>query len=101
MQIPCPHCGPRDSAEFTYVGDATKTRPQPDAPQADWCDYVYARENPMGAHLEHWQHTAGCRMVLTVERDTRNHAITGARIAGAWGQSTTAPAQAPVMEPAE
>ena len=27
MLIDCPHCGPRDLAEFSYQGDATRTRP--------------------------------------------------------------------------
>lgn len=97
MQIPCPHCGPREVSEFTYGGDATKIRPPLDAPEADWCDYLFARDNPMGAHREYWQHTAGCRAVLVVERDTSTHAIAGARFAGAWG----APARARSEEPAE
>ena len=32
LLIPCPWCGPRAQAEFTYGGDATLTRPAPDAP---------------------------------------------------------------------
>ena len=27
MRIPCPCCGPRDHGEFTYLGDATVSRP--------------------------------------------------------------------------
>ena len=29
MRIPCPYCGSRDVAEFTYLGDATLQRPEP------------------------------------------------------------------------
>ncbi|CTQ50495.1 sarcosine oxidase subunit delta [Jannaschia donghaensis] len=82
MLIPCPHCGLRDLAEFTYVGDATRNRPILDAPEGDWADYLYLRTNPMGRHAEHWQHTAGCRSVLTVRRDTVTHEIFGATMAG-------------------
>ena len=27
IRITCPHCGPRDQSEFSYAGDATRTRP--------------------------------------------------------------------------
>lgn len=99
MLIHCPHCGPRDLAEFTYIGDATRPRPALDAPRAAWCAYLYERSNPMGRHLEHWQHTAGCRAILVVERDTLTHEIHGVRLAGPWADT---PADAPtVAEPAE
>lgn len=98
MQIPCPHCGLRDSAEFTYIGDASLTRPSPDAPEADWCTYLYARRNPMGRHREYWQHTAGCRAVLIVVRDTLTHEIFETRLAGARDVITEA---APALEPAQ
>src|SRR3546814_1378302 len=65
MLIPCPHCGPRDVGEFTYGGDATKERPDPgSAIAADWCDYVFYRDNPRGRHIEHWHHGQGCRLWL-------------------------------------
>jgi methylglutamate dehydrogenase subunit B len=43
MRIPCPFCGDRDSSEFAYLGDATLTRPDPSAPNAEraYHDYVY------------------------------------------------------------
>lgn len=82
MLIPCPHCGPREMSEFTYAGDATLTRPTLDAPQDAWCAYLYQRRNPVGAHREYWQHTAGCRSVLIVERDTLTHEVHGAERAG-------------------
>ena len=34
MRIDCPHCGERDAREFTYLGDATVRRPDPQAPDA-------------------------------------------------------------------
>ena len=81
MLIPCPHCGPRIHDEFTYLGDATVRRPDPAEAGAEraFCDYVYIRDNPAGAHRELWFHAAGCHEWLVVERDTRTHAIAGAR----------------------
>jgi sarcosine oxidase subunit delta len=85
MLIPCPYCGPRIHEEFTYLGDATLQRPDPAAPDAEaaYVDYVYVRQNPTGAHRELWFHAAGCHAWLVVERDTRTHAISGARPARA------------------
>ncbi|HEX6141736.1 MAG TPA: sarcosine oxidase subunit delta [Geminicoccaceae bacterium] len=80
MRIPCPHCGERDHAEFTYAGDATVRRPAPDeGDPAAWMRYVYWRDNPCGPHDELWQHSAGCRRFIVVRRDTLSHAILGAR----------------------
>ncbi|MDJ1465584.1 sarcosine oxidase subunit delta family protein [Nitratireductor sp. GZWM139] len=76
MLINCPHCGPRDLAEFSYQGDATRTRPDPASTDTQaWLDYVYSRPNPAGRHREYWQHTGGCRAHLVVERDTLTHEI--------------------------
>ena len=99
MLIPCPHCGPRDLAEFAYVGDATRDRPALDAPEAAWCAYLYGRANPSGRHAERWQHVAGCRGVLVVDRDTLTHEVFGTRMAGATEPATATPARVP--EPAE
>lgn len=73
--IPCPHCGTRDEAEFTYRGDATVQRPAGDE---EFFDYVYTRANPRGWHLEWWHHTAGCRAVLKVLRHTVTHQVRAA-----------------------
>lgn len=77
MLISCPYCGPRDAAEFTYRGDATLVRPAPDASDDAWFDHVYLRDNPAGPHRELWFHRAGCHAWVTVERDTRTHAVAG------------------------
>jgi sarcosine oxidase subunit delta len=75
MRLHCPHCGERGLEEFLYHGDATVTRPAPDAALDDWTDYVYFRENPDGAHRELWYHAAGCHAWLVVSRDLRSHEI--------------------------
>jgi heterotetrameric sarcosine oxidase delta subunit len=74
-RITCPHCGPRDEAEFRYRGDATVTRPSPDAEPEAFAAYVYDRANPLGWHVEWWQHVQGCRGVLKLVRHTGTHEI--------------------------
>lgn len=82
MLIACPYCGPRDVAEFTCQGDASRTRPDPASGDLDaWNDYVYQRANPAGPHREYWQHSGGCRSHLLVTRDTLTHEIAGVAFA--------------------
>lgn len=76
LRIDCPCCGPRDHDEFRYGGDATIIRPAPDDEDTGrWYRYVFIRPNPKGLHREYWQHVAGCRQWLVVERDTATHAM--------------------------
>ncbi|WP_187971309.1 sarcosine oxidase subunit delta [Aquibium microcysteis] len=82
MLITCPCCGPRDVSEFTYQGDANRTRPDPaSTDQAAWNAYVYDRVNTAGAHREYWQHSGGCRSHLIVVRSTLTHRIDSVRFA--------------------
>ena len=52
MRIPLPVCGERDIQEFSCLGDATRRRPDPEAGEAAFADYVYLRDNPAGRHRE-------------------------------------------------
>lgn len=81
LRIPCPFCGPRDHSEFSYEGDATVRYPALDAPEEEWFEAVFLRDNPRGPHAELWHHLYGCRAFLIVERDTATHEIKGARLA--------------------
>lgn len=107
MRIHCPYCGERDSSEFTYLGDASLTRPEAtphdpplenDSAEAralrdEYHEYVYLRDNIAGFMKESWYHGGGCRTWLTVERNTVTHEIrsvvaapgVGAAIAGKKG----------------
>ncbi len=86
MLIPCPCCGPRDSREFHYGGDAGAVRPAIDDPDpGKWHAYLHLRENPRGPHVELWQHVGGCRCWLRVRRDTLTHAVESAELVGPWG----------------
>jgi sarcosine oxidase subunit delta len=78
MLITCPYCGARDVAEFTYQGDAGRTRPDPASTDLEaWNAYVYQRPNPAGEHRELWQHSGGCRAHILIIRNTLTHAIDG------------------------
>lgn len=81
MRIPCPYCGERDGHEFVYRGDASLARPDGEAAEAAFVDYVYMRDNIAGVIAEHWYHAQGCRNWLVVKRDTRTHVISGATLA--------------------
>ena len=69
----------RDHSEFSYGGDASVEYPALDAPESEWLEAVFQRENLDGVVLETWQHLQGCRMWIVVERDTRTHAIHSVR----------------------
>lgn len=81
LRIPCPWCGVRDQDEFRCGGEASVVRPpQPDqAPDADWADYLFYRDNAKGPHLERWLHAFGCRQWFLLRRDTLTHEITEVR----------------------
>jgi sarcosine oxidase subunit delta len=78
MIINHPLLGPRDAAEFVYLGDASLIdRPDWQAPDAadSFYEYVYLRDNPAGAHRELWFHEHGDRSWLVITRDTLTHDI--------------------------
>ena len=84
MLIPHPLLGLRDAQEFTYYGDAAlMNRPDPNAEtaEADFCDYVFLRDNPAGVHRELWFHEQGDRSWLVVTRNTVTHEILSAELA--------------------
>lgn len=85
MIIDHPLLGPRDSAEFVYLGDASLIdRPdwqEPDAAERMY-DYMYLRDNPAGEHRELWYHENGDRSWLVVTRNTLTHEILKVEFAG-------------------
>ena len=84
MIIYHPLLGPRDAAEFTYLGDASLIdRPDgmtEDALQA-FIDYAYLRDNVAGNHRELWFHEQGDRSWLVVTRHTVTHEIVNVELA--------------------
>ena len=84
MMIPHPLLGPRDSAEFVYLGDASLIdRPdwQEESAAKEFYEYQYLRDNPAGEHQELWYHEGGDRSWLVVTRNTVTHEITMVELA--------------------
>ena len=77
LLIDCPHCGPRDEAEFSCGGEAHIARPlaENNITDAQFADYLFYRHNPKGVFLERWRHAAGCRRWFNAVRDTVSHEI--------------------------
>ncbi len=78
LLISCPHCGPRNSDEFSFGGELT-SRPAPGADTAEWRRYLYDRRNVADWQEERWFHVSGCRRFLVVERHTVSNEIRSVR----------------------
>lgn len=76
IRIPCPHCGLRESDEFSFHG-VPKRRPEGSARQspADWRSYLYEQENRAGWVVERWFHVSGCRRFIDIERHTASNEV--------------------------
>lgn len=79
LLITCPHCGPRNSDEFSFHGELSR-RPDPaTTTSSEWRRYLYLKDNVAGLETEHWVHVAGCRRFLLVQRDTISNDIRSIR----------------------
>ncbi len=78
LLITCPHCGPRNSDEFTFRGEIVR-RPEVDVSPAEWREYLYNKANVADWQRETWFHGAGCRRFLIVERHTVSNGIRAVR----------------------
>ena len=87
MRINCPYCGPRENGEFSYLGDASPTRPALEKGVDAMFDYVYMRDNVAGQMQEFWYHGGGCRAWLKVTRNTSTHEISAVEAAPGAGAS--------------
>ena len=77
--LDCPHCGPRDVAEFHYQGEVTR-RPASPPTLRELTDYVYFRDNVAGIQREWWYHRVGCGLWFVAERDTRTNEVLGTEV---------------------
>ena len=78
LNIYCPYCAEkRDEQEFRYAGEAYIARPErPDeVSDEEWGDYVFMRSNHKGLIWEQWEHVAGCRKVVVVNRHNVSNVI--------------------------
>ncbi len=74
LLIVCPHCGSRNSSEFTYQHEQ-KQRPPPTSTRTEWRRYLYEESNLAGWVTEQWFHGMGCRRFLRIERHTVTNEI--------------------------
>lgn len=81
MQIPCPHCGPRDQAEFVYER-AFESVIVPGQDDDAAMERLFTRTNPRGVDDELWRHTHGCRAWMVLTRNRVTHEITAVRVIG-------------------
>jgi len=84
MIIDHPLLGPRDAAEFVYLGDASMiNRPDRSADDAaeQFYEYLYLRDNVAGEMRELWYHEQGDRSWLVVTRNTLTHDISKVELA--------------------
>ena len=84
MIINHPLLGPRDAAEFVYLGDASLIdRPdwQDEDADAKFYEYGYLRDNNAGEMQELWYHEQGDRSWLVVTRSTLTHEISKVEMA--------------------
>ena len=72
LQIPCAHCGPRPSTEFSFGGEVRAI--DASDPETDFAR-VFLSENPAGPQEERWYHALGCRTWTTLTRDTRTNEV--------------------------
>jgi sarcosine oxidase subunit delta len=61
--LACPFCGPREWREFVFH----KTLPA--AASTNELERTYLRVADPQSSVEHWQHVAGCRAWLRVQRN--------------------------------
>ncbi len=84
MIINHPLLGPRDAAEFVYLGDASLIN-RPDSATSNaaeqFYEYLYLRDNVAGEMRELWYHEQGDRSWLVVTRNTLTHEISNVELA--------------------
>jgi heterotetrameric sarcosine oxidase delta subunit len=82
LLIICPHCGPRNSDEFTYIGEPSSRPDVGDTNPEDWRRYLYMRSNRNDWVRERWFHVSGCRRFLMLERHTASNEIRDVEVVG-------------------
>ncbi|MEG3619203.1 sarcosine oxidase subunit delta [Magnetovibrio sp. PR-2] len=71
--MPCPLNGSRNIQEFVCGGEVQKL-PADNAPNREWADYTFQRENAAGVVREWWMHVPSSYWFIA-ERDTRTDEI--------------------------
>ena len=91
MRLLCPNCGERDVREFYYQSTAgALIRPDLDAGEVVWDNYLHSRDNPAGKTEDLWYHEAGCNAWIVVIRNTVSHEVLDAQLAADKRRDTEA-----------
>ncbi len=81
MRLLCPNCGERDLREFYYQSTAAAlARPEEDAGEAVWDEFLHKRDNPAGETKDLWYHETGCNAWIVIRRNTVSHDILDAQL---------------------
>lgn len=84
----CPVNGPRNIAEFQWLGPVHEA---PEATDADLVDRLFFAPNPMGVLREWWRHTPSST-VFIAERDLTTDEILRTWLKGSDADRTASPA---------
>lgn len=85
--LTCPYCGiEADETELHAGGEAHITRETVGSSDADFEDYLFARQNPKGVHFERWRHVYGCGKWFHAARATDT-----LEVFGTYSAQTTEP----------
>jgi methylglutamate dehydrogenase subunit B len=74
FRLPCPTCGERPVAEFSYVGPPTRAEPMRRGDDEEFA-VAWLDANIAGIQEELWFHWAGCGRIAIVRRDTRTNRV--------------------------
>jgi heterotetrameric sarcosine oxidase delta subunit len=97
--LTCPHCGPRDVAEFHFRGEVTQ-RPSERPTLEELSRYVYLRRNVAGVQREWWYHRHGCEAWFLADRDTRTNEVLSTELPAASPSASGGSRVADPVEPA-
>ncbi len=86
--LPCPHCGKRNSNEFSYLGESAP-RPTETGDAKLWRAYLYTKENPAGWTRETWLHSGGCGKAFLAERHSVTNEVRATWLPGRKEPDTT------------
>ncbi|SIS51691.1 sarcosine oxidase subunit delta [Phaeovulum vinaykumarii] len=87
LRLTCPHCGvTAEETELTPGGEAHLRRAGPDATDAEFESYLFARKNPKGVVFERWRHAHGCGKWFIAAR----HSVSW-QVFGTYPAQTTEP----------
>ena len=78
LTLHCPCCGvDACESELAAGGEAHLKRFGPGSSDAEFENYLFGRDNPIGVHFERWRHAYGCGKWFLAARDTQTLEVLG------------------------